>query len=423
MVQWSTVRLMLILSAVLGLASRQVDFVQAFPQAPLEDDVYMRIPQGFAYDQHTGCLIQSDDPRHRDQQYCIKLKRNLYGCKQASRNWFLHLSQGLEAHGFVASKTDPCLFIRKDAIICLYTDDCCVFAKDNKIIDNLIANLSQEFLLKDEGTIEDFLGVHIKKVQTKNGQQIHLTQTGLIKDVLTELGINGPEAKHEKHDIPTWEVLTLDPDGEPFNAKWSYRSIIGKLNFLAQNMHPDIAYAVHQCAKYSINPKQSHGLAVKRIGRYLKTTAHLGLILRPDGSHQLHTYSDSDFAGNWTTKYAHLCESQLSRAGCVITYSGCPIYWFSKLETEIALSTCKAEYIALSMSCRQLIPLRRILEELYSIFQVPFDTSHTKVINELGCSVVLEDNSAALALANDGDKYLPQTKHLSLKWHHFCDQI
>ena len=36
---------------------------------------------------------------------------------------------------------------------------------------------------------------------------------------------------------------------------------------------------------------------------------------------------------------------------------------------------------------------------------------------------VLEDNSAALALANDGDKYCPCTKHLSLKWHHFCDQI
>ena len=45
-VQWSSVRLMLILSAVLGFASRQVDFVQAFPQAPLEDDVHMRIPQG-----------------------------------------------------------------------------------------------------------------------------------------------------------------------------------------------------------------------------------------------------------------------------------------------------------------------------------------------------------------------------------------
>ena len=199
--------------------------------------------------------------------------------------------------------------------------------------------------------------------------------------------------------------------------------MIGKLNFLAQNTRPDIAHAVHQCAKYSANPAHSHGIALKRIGRYLNTTKDKGLILRPDGSHQLHAYSDSDFAGNWTAKFAHLRDSQLSRAGCVITHSGCPIYWFSKIETEIALSTCEAECIALSMCCRQLIPLRRILDELYSIFQVPFDTSHTEVINELGCSVVLEDNSAALALATDGDKYRPRTKHLSLKWHHFRDQV
>ena len=195
------------------------------------------------------------------------------------------------------------------------------------------------------------------------------------------------------------------------------------MNFLALNTRPDIAYAVHQCAKYSSCPKQSHGGAIKRIGRYLRKTSTKGLILRPDGSHQLNAYVDADFAGNWNHNYSHLRSSQLSRAGCVITYSGCPIHWFSKLETEIALSTCEAEYIALSMCCRQLIPIRRTLEDLYSIFKIPFDSTHTELINQLGSSVVLEDNSAALALATDGDKYRPQTKHLSLKWHHFRDQI
>ena len=95
-VQWSSVCLMLILSSMLGLATRQVNFVQTFPQAPLEDDVYMQIPPGFAYDPPTHQLKQTDDPRFKDNQYCIKLKRNLYGCKQASRNWFLFLTKGLQ---------------------------------------------------------------------------------------------------------------------------------------------------------------------------------------------------------------------------------------------------------------------------------------------------------------------------------------
>ena len=181
----------------------------------------MRIPQGFAYDPQTNSLIQQDDPTYKDTQHCIKLKRNLYGCKQASRNWFLHLSKGLEAKGFIPSKTDPCLFMRHDAIICLYTDDCCVFAKDNKIIDKLLSDLLKDFILKDEGSVEDFLGVCITKKQTKHFHEIHLRQKGLIKDILTELGIDGPTAQHERHDIPSNEVLLSDPDGAPFQAKWS----------------------------------------------------------------------------------------------------------------------------------------------------------------------------------------------------------
>jgi hypothetical protein len=51
-VHWSTVRMVLVLSALLNLKSRQVDYTQAFPQAPLEDDVFMRIPQGWYYKTH-----------------------------------------------------------------------------------------------------------------------------------------------------------------------------------------------------------------------------------------------------------------------------------------------------------------------------------------------------------------------------------
>jgi hypothetical protein len=86
-VQWSTVRLTLLLANLLGLESRQIDYIQAFPQAPLEEDVYMRIPDGWRYDKATDKLQQSDDPRDKDKSHCIKLKRNLYGVRQASKNF------------------------------------------------------------------------------------------------------------------------------------------------------------------------------------------------------------------------------------------------------------------------------------------------------------------------------------------------
>ena len=163
-VQWSTVRLTLILSTLLGLKSRQIDYIQAFPQAPLEEDVYMRIPEGWRVDPSTGRLAQvQGDPKFKDKSNCIKLKKNLYGICQASKNFYDYLSDGLIAEGFVPSLVDPCLWLRDDCMICQYVDDCILFANDGSTIDSFITSMrGRGYLLKDEGDIENFLGVNIK---------------------------------------------------------------------------------------------------------------------------------------------------------------------------------------------------------------------------------------------------------------------
>ncbi len=96
---WSTVRLILLLSTILGLKSRQVDYHWAFPQAELHDPVITCLPQGWHIDQ-SGPLQQCSDPKHNDTSHYIQLKRNLYRCKQAACNWLHHLSQGILAQGF-----------------------------------------------------------------------------------------------------------------------------------------------------------------------------------------------------------------------------------------------------------------------------------------------------------------------------------
>ena len=81
-----------------------------------------------------------------------------------------------------------------------------------------------------------------------------MTQTGLIDDIIHDLRLNTPLTKYQKHNTPATEVLQSDSDKPAFNKQWSYCSIIGKLNFLAQNTRPDISFAVHQCAKFCNNP-------------------------------------------------------------------------------------------------------------------------------------------------------------------------
>jgi hypothetical protein len=149
------VHLVLLLSTILILKSHQVDYTQAFPQVDLVDPVYMPLPQGW-YISAQGTLEPHPNPKQKDTTHYIQLKKNLYGCEQAARNWFQHLDAGLKANDFRQSSIDPCLYLQKDCIIVVYTDDCLIFAPDNSIIDSLISSLSTVYKLEDQGDIHDY---------------------------------------------------------------------------------------------------------------------------------------------------------------------------------------------------------------------------------------------------------------------------
>ena len=102
----------------------------------------------------------------------------------------------------------------------------------------------------------------------------------------------------------------------------------------------------------------------KRIGRYLLGTKDKGIHFTPDPNRGLECFVDADFAGSWNANDAQNPENVLSRTGFVIMYAGCPIHWMSKLQTEIALSTTEAEYIALSQALRDVIPMMALLAEI-----------------------------------------------------------
>ena len=104
-------------------------------------------------------------------------------------------------------------------------------------------------------------------------------------------------------------------------------------------------------------------------------------------------------------------ENLMSRTGYVIMYAGCPILWCSKLQTEIALSTTEAEYIALSQAVREVLPLMELMKELNVVLKINISKP------EFFCEV-FEDNRSAIAVA-ESKKYTPRTKHIALKYHHF----
>jgi hypothetical protein len=115
---------------------------------------------------------------------------------------------------------------------------------------------------------------------------------------------------------------------------------------------------------FSKEPMTLHEKAVKLIIYYLQFTRDKPLIMKPNKNLSLDDYCYSDFAGVWHQEFAHLRDSCLSRTGFIIVLAGVPIHWSSKLQTEIALNSTEAEYIAISQCCRALLPMRRTLKDI-----------------------------------------------------------
>ena len=175
--------------------------------------------------------------------------------------------------------------------------------------------------------------------------------------------------------------------------EFHYCSVIGKLNFLEKSTRPDISVSIHQCARFSESPKKSHPEAVKRIGRYLLATRDKGLIIHPNKAWHFDCWVYADFVGSWRQADAHIDPmTSKSRSVWIIWFAGAPITWASKMQTITAMSTTEAEYIALSTSLREVIPLMGLLMEA---------RAHGLHIGDLPPKIhctVFEDNSGALEL-------------------------
>ena len=405
-VAWPVIRFFFILSIIQGWKTRQLDFIMAFPQAPIQTPLYMNIPKGYK--------TPKDENNH---PMVLKLIQNIYGQKQGPKVWGDFLHQGLTKASFEQSKVDPCLYYREGLIFLVYIDDCLLLSPSDKLIDQGINDLRKaepRFNMEDQGTVNDFLGIQVKHKQ--NGE-ITLTQPQLIASILNDLHLNKNNVNTRKTPSLSTILLHKDANGQPMTNEFNYRSVIGKLNFLEKSTHPDIAYAVHQCARFSVDPKQSHADAVKRIGRYLKGTPNVGITLRPDTQQSFQCWVDTDFSGNWKPEGAqHDPMTAKSHSGWIILYAGCPITWSSKLQTLTALYTTEAEYVALSMAMREQLPLIQLLKEV-----VAHKIDATLQPTTIHCKA-FEDNSGALEMAKV-PKMRPRTKHLNNVYHHFRESV
>jgi hypothetical protein len=110
-VTWFAIRLLIVFGILFNWALRQVDFIMAYPQAPIKMGMYMKLPTGI-YTKHGN-----------SKDYVLKLLANIYGQKQAGCIWNSYLITKLREINFKLSLIDNCVFYRVDVIFIVYVDN------------------------------------------------------------------------------------------------------------------------------------------------------------------------------------------------------------------------------------------------------------------------------------------------------------
>ncbi|KAI5332829.1 hypothetical protein L3X38_022958 [Prunus dulcis] len=176
-VRHTTARLVLSIVAMNRWSLRQLDVKNAFLHGDLEEEVFMRQPQGF------------EDSKY--PTYVCRLRKSLYGLKQAPRAWNAKFTGHLPAIGFTVSHSDPSLFVKHvgsdSVILLLYVDDIILIGSKDSLVQEVIDELSAMFEMKDMGRLTYFLGL---KISYHDNGDIFVCQTKYARDLLAKAGMD-----------------------------------------------------------------------------------------------------------------------------------------------------------------------------------------------------------------------------------------
>ncbi|OMO59932.1 reverse transcriptase [Corchorus capsularis] len=146
-----SLRIVMVLVAHYDLELHQMDVKTAFLNGDLEEEVYMDQPEGFST---TG----------KEKLVC-KLKKSIYGLKQASRQLYLKFNDTIKSYGFVENTVDRCIYMKvcgnKFIILVLYVDDILLVTNDAGLLHDVKKFLSNKFEMKDMGEASYVIGIEI----------------------------------------------------------------------------------------------------------------------------------------------------------------------------------------------------------------------------------------------------------------------
>ncbi|KAE9166832.1 hypothetical protein PF004_g29031 [Phytophthora fragariae] len=304
---------------------RQGDVPAAYIKAPLKEEVYVRQVRGFE--------------RPGSESLVWKLKKALYGLRQAGHEWNREIDKFLKEYGLQPTTGDACLYYKRDSdgllLVCLYVDDILVAHQHKEAVLRLLTALSIKFQVKDLGVPTQFLGTKIQR--TESG--IELSQTTYVEEILQRFAMS-PTRQADTPMVPNTRLEFLDePSAQEVEemSKVPYRQVVGCLLYLARVTRPDLSFSINQLARHCSKPRKAAWDAAKHVLRYLHHTKRARLELSP-AEESVSLATDADWAND--------ISDRKSISGFFIRVFGCPVHWGSLKQSVVTLSSTTAEFVA-----------------------------------------------------------------------------
>lgn len=376
-VKASSYKVLFALQAIFGNLCHQMDVVTAFLNGKLEEEVYIRSPEGFP----------------EAEGMVLRLQRALYGLKQSPRVWYGKFTKAMKLLGWRASSYDSCVFIndKLGTYMAIWVDDLLIFGKDIGAIQGIKQSLSKTFRMTDEGECSFYLGMHVHN----NNGDVTLHQEAYTHQVTSRFALTHQPSSSVPADADHKMVARTEGQAAPdFHSL--YQQKVGSLMWLSTVSRPDIAHATAIAARFNANPSQEHMDHVNQIFAYLKRKPTLGLKYRAGTKPELIGYVDSDHAG--------CLDTRRSTTGYIFLLGGSPVSWCSQRQKTVSTSTPQAEYTAAAEAAKEAIWLRNFINDL-GMPGLYIDRVKLYI-----------DNNAALASTKNPD-YNGKMKHIDVKYH------
>lgn len=247
-------------------------------------------------------------------------------------------------------------------ILIIYVDDMLLASNNKRKLIEVKAKLMKAFEMTDLGEPKNFLSLNIQR--NREIKTMLITQEEYINKILNKFGFDDEYPKITPmvtRQVANRERKQREEDSEDVSSEvnltedsFPYREAVGSLLYLAGTTRPDIAYAVNILSRHQRNPTELEWNMVKRVFQYLKGTKSLGLnyLGRRD---DLVAFSDASFAD---------CKNSISTCGYVIRLFGDTISWRTTKQSYVALSTCQAEYVAMSQVCQETISIDKSIQRI-----------------------------------------------------------